>query len=103
MRLENKIGNHTRVGHSGGNLNNGSKAGVANWNVNNSASNDNRKSIKENFIRKALKFQKKETEGLKRSLASYYGWLVHCNSYNLRTKYLRDDLFSSSKKQERAA
>jgi retron-type reverse transcriptase len=62
-----------------------------------------RKSIKENFIRKALKFQKKETEGLKRSLASYYGWLVHCNSYNLRTKYLRDDLFSSSKKQERAA
>jgi hypothetical protein len=27
MRLENKIGNHTRVGHSGGNLNNGSKAG----------------------------------------------------------------------------
>lgn len=62
-----------------------------------------RKSIKENFIRKALKFQIKETEALRRSLASYYGWLIHCNSYNLRNKYLRDDIFSSTKKQERAA
>jgi retron-type reverse transcriptase len=62
-----------------------------------------RKSIKEAFIRKALKYQKKPTAALRRSLASYYGWLVHCNSYNLQTKYLNNDLFGSTKKQERAA
>lgn len=26
-----------------------------------------------------------------KSIASYNGWLIHCNSINLRNKYLKED------------
>lgn len=26
----------------------------------------------------------------KKSIASYHGWLLHCNSINLRNKYLKN-------------
>lgn len=58
-----------------------------------------RKSIKKSFVRVALKYNKQKSIRLRRSLASYYGWLIHCNSYNLRTKYLNDDIFSSKKRK----
>lgn len=41
-----------------------------------------RQSIKDNFI-KMIKYNKN-----KKSIASYNGWLCHCNSINLKNKYL---------------
>ncbi len=43
-----------------------------------------RKSIKNNFI----KMIKKNSN--KKSIASYNGWLSHCNSKNLQNKYLNN-------------
>ena len=40
-----------------------------------------RKSIKQNFARMMAKNKNKQ------SMASYYGWLSHCNSYNLLKKF----------------
>lgn len=42
-----------------------------------------RKSIKKDMIHKL------DTSRCKKTAASYYGWLIHANAYNLRTKYLQ--------------
>lgn len=44
-----------------------------------------RKSIKQNMF-KAIKKHKDEPDKLKKSLASYRGWMKHCNSVNLNKK-----------------
>lgn len=44
-----------------------------------------RKAIKQNFI-KMMKYNKNE-----KSIASYYGWLKHCDGKNLMKKYILDE------------
>lgn len=47
-----------------------------------------RNSIKRNFIRKARKFNKTQSEKTKRSITSLYGWIKHADGHNLLTKHL---------------
>jgi retron-type reverse transcriptase len=49
-----------------------------------------RKTIKQNFARKAAKLRKqnKTTSDIKQALSSYTGWAIHCNSSNLINKLI---------------
>ena len=50
-----------------------------------------RKSIAKRFKRTMIKFKKykKLTKSNLLSIGSYYGWLIHCNGYNLFYKYIK--------------